>query len=101
MRGPFAPWPGNPILTQRNLDRGRAGLSGGFSLENDYLAGYGSVDGEMHFNEKNTTLAGSLGFSIDTIEPTDGGTEARPRPLNRSSNSSSGNNRSRSRARNP
>jgi hypothetical protein len=59
------------------LDRGRAGLAGGFSLENDYLAGYGSVDGEMHFNEKNTTLAGSAGFSIDTIEPTGGGTEGR------------------------
>lgn len=59
------------------LDSGRVGLGGGVSVENDYLAGYGSFDAERHFNEKNTTLSGGLGFSLDTIEPTGGGTEGR------------------------
>ena len=59
------------------LDNGRLGLGGGVSLENDYMAGYGSLSGETHFNEKNTTLSGGLGFSLDTIEPTGGGTQGR------------------------
>jgi hypothetical protein len=53
------------------FDRGSAALSGGVSVENDYLAFTGGLDGERYFNEKNTTLSGGLGFSIDRIEPTD------------------------------
>ena len=59
------------------MDRGRLGLAGGVSTENDYLAYYGSLNGEAHFNEKNTTLSSGAGFSIDTIEPTGGGTDGR------------------------
>ncbi len=59
------------------LDTGRVGITGGISDENDYFAGYGSFDGEYHFNEKNTTVSSGGSFSIDTIEPTGGGTEGR------------------------
>lgn len=59
------------------MDGGRVGLAGGISTENDYFAGYGSINGEWSFLEKNTTLSGSAGFSLDTIEPTGGGTEGR------------------------
>ncbi len=53
------------------FDNARAGLSGGFSLENDYRAINGGVEAETHFWEKNGTLTGGLGFSYDLIEPTD------------------------------
>lgn len=59
------------------FDRGSAGLSGGVSVENDYLAINGGVEGERYFNEKNTTLSGGLGFSVDRIEPTDAATFGR------------------------
>ncbi len=59
------------------LDTGRIGVGGGISDENDYFAGYGSFDGEYHLNEKNTTISSGGSFSIDTIEPTGGGTEGR------------------------
>jgi hypothetical protein len=53
------------------MDRGRAALSGGVSLENDYLAFNGGLNGETHFNDGNTSLLLGGGFSIDTLEPTD------------------------------
>jgi len=53
------------------FDNARAGGHFGVSGENDYLAVYAGANGETHFNDKNTTLAGGLGFSIDEIEPTD------------------------------
>lgn len=53
------------------FDNARAGLSGGFSIENDYRSINGSIDGETHFWENNGTVAGGLGFSYDRIEPTD------------------------------
>lgn len=53
------------------FDRGSAGLSTGVSFENDYLAINGGLEGERYFNEKNTTLSGGLGFSLDRITPTD------------------------------
>jgi len=59
------------------LDQARVGAGGGISLENDYFAWNGAVDGEHYFHDKNTVLGGGLGFSIDTIEPTGGGTEGR------------------------
>jgi len=51
--------------------RGRTSLSGGVSSENDYLAGNIGLDGELNFNEKNTTLLAGLGASFDTLTPTD------------------------------
>jgi hypothetical protein len=53
------------------FDNARAGLSGGFSLENDYRSFNGGIEGETHFWEKNATLGGGLGFSYDLIQPTD------------------------------
>jgi hypothetical protein len=53
------------------FDRGSASLSTGVSVENDYLAINGGLEGERSFNEKNTTLSGGLGVSIDRITPTD------------------------------
>jgi uncharacterized protein DUF3570 len=51
-------------------DEGRLGFGGGYSTENDFTAMDFGVDGERHFNEKNTTLSGGLGASFDTITPT-------------------------------
>jgi hypothetical protein len=53
------------------FDRGSAALSTGVSWENDYLAINGGIEGERSFNEKNTTLSGGFGVSIDRITPTD------------------------------
>jgi hypothetical protein len=52
-------------------DNARIGFGGGFSTENDYSAVNFAIDGETHFNEKNTTLLGGVGMSFDSIEPTD------------------------------
>jgi Protein of unknown function (DUF3570) len=53
------------------LDSGKATLRGGASVERDYLAINGSLEGERQFNEKNTTLLGGAGLSIDHLTPTD------------------------------
>lgn len=53
------------------MDHGRAGFSAGVSVENDYLAFNGGIDGETHFNDGNTSLMMGGGFSIDQLEPTD------------------------------
>jgi hypothetical protein len=60
------------------FDNARAGLNGGFSIENDYRAINGGIDGETHFREGNVTLSSGLGFSYDTIEPTDAALFNRP-----------------------
>jgi Protein of unknown function (DUF3570) len=51
-------------------EEGRVGFGGGYSTENDYSAINFAGDGELEFNEKNTTLSGGLGMSIDSIFPT-------------------------------
>ena len=53
------------------FDTSRLKLNGGYSTEDDYSAinlGFGT---EHDFDEKNTTLSWGLGFSFDTIEPTE------------------------------
>jgi hypothetical protein len=45
-------------------------FAGGYSRENDYKAVYGGLDNELHFNQKNTTMNLGLGFSQDSINPT-------------------------------
>jgi hypothetical protein len=68
------------------LDNGRLSLSGGLSNEKDYFAGNGGVEAEIHFNEKSTSLTTGLGFSLDTLEPTDADLFAtRPKEENRQS----------------
>jgi len=69
-----------------HLETGRATGAMGISVENDYLAFNGSVSGERYFNEKNTTLNGGGGFSIDKIEPVDADTDPfRPSKENKQS----------------
>lgn len=71
------------------FERGKASLSGGISSENDYFAINGSLGGERNFNEKNTTLAGGIGLSIDQLSPSD--TEEYPtRPKSEDKQSYSG-----------
>jgi hypothetical protein len=53
------------------FDRGRLSATSGVSVEKDYRAVSGGLEGELHFNDKNTTLSAGGGFSIDRIEPTD------------------------------
>ncbi len=53
------------------FDRARLSMSGGFSTENDYGSGNFGFSAERSYNDKNTTLAGSVSFSWDTIRPTD------------------------------
>jgi hypothetical protein len=53
------------------FELGKASLGGGISAENDYLAINGSLGGERHFNDKNTTLSGGIGMSYDQLSPTD------------------------------
>ena len=50
---------------------GKLTLGGGVSDENDYFAMNGSLGGERHFNDKNTTLSGSVGMSYDQLSPVD------------------------------
>lgn len=54
-----------------NLDNGGFGVSGGISTERDYFSGNGSFDARFDFNDKNTTITTGVGFSFDTIEPTE------------------------------
>ncbi len=63
----------NDLLLEasRYYENARIGFGGGYSTENDYDAINFSFDGETHFNEKNTTLSGGLGVSLDSIDPTD------------------------------
>jgi hypothetical protein len=67
------------------FDNSRAGAHAGVSGERDYLAAYGGLNGERYLNEKNTTVSGGLSFSIDQVEPTDGGTEGRVNSVNKQS----------------
>ncbi len=53
------------------FDSAKASLGGGVSFENDYLSINGSTAGEWSLNENNTTISSGIGFSYDTIEPTD------------------------------
>lgn len=59
------------VHANKYYDNARLGFGTGFSTENDYQAINLSIDGETHFNEKNTTLSGGFGMSFDSIEPTD------------------------------
>jgi hypothetical protein len=53
------------------FDRGKASVSTGFSIENDYYSVNFGVGGERSFNDNNTTLSLGAGTSLDWIEPTD------------------------------
>lgn len=53
------------------FESGRIALTGGISVEKDYLAGNFGFSGQRHYNDKNTTVDAGVGFSWDEITPTD------------------------------
>jgi len=59
------------IGVKHYFDRGHIGLTGGVSSEKDYLSGNFGFDIQRSYNENNTTLNTGVGFSWDTITPTD------------------------------
>jgi hypothetical protein len=62
------------------FDRSTASLATGISVEKDYLAFNGGIEGTREYNEKNTTLSGGLGFSYDQLDPTQDPVIAPERP---------------------
>jgi len=62
------------ITLNHFFDSGKITASGGVSSENDYLSGNFAAGFDRTFNDKNTTWSLGLGFSWDTITPTDGAT---------------------------
>jgi hypothetical protein len=54
-----------------NLDNGAFSVAGGISTERDYFSGNGAFGASFDFNDSNTTITTGLGFSFDTLEPTD------------------------------
>ena len=59
------------VSVDQYFDKGRLGLTGGVSSENDYLSGNFGIGAERGFNEKNTTIGLAMGWSWDTITPTE------------------------------
>lgn len=62
------------LTVNHYFDRGRASLTGGASSEKDYLSGNLGGSVERNYNDRNTTHSLGLGYSWDTITPTDGAT---------------------------
>jgi hypothetical protein len=64
------------LLLGATRRRGRASssLSAGYSTEDDYRAVNVAVQGEFTLEDTVTTLSGGLGYSDDTLEPTQGAT---------------------------
>lgn len=58
------------VKTTRYYDEGTASIIGGYSTEDDYEAFNLGAEGTLNLNDKTTTLMGGLGFSDDTIKPT-------------------------------
>ncbi len=58
------------VKTTRYYESGNASVIAGYSTEDDYEAFNLGVEGEKHVNDKRTTLMAGLGYSDDTIEPT-------------------------------
>ncbi len=58
------------VKTTRYYESGNASVIGGYSTEDDYEAFNVGLEGEKHINDKLTTLMGGVGYSDDTIEPT-------------------------------
>lgn len=56
---------------------GRATIASGYSVEDDYSAFNGGIDGQYHFNDNHTTLSGGFGFSLDEITPVESGLDDR------------------------
>lgn len=57
------------VTANRYQDNGRIGYAFGYSTEDDYSSISLGLDGETHFNEKNTTLSGGLGLAFDQVDP--------------------------------
>jgi len=59
------------VGTRYYLDNGSFAGNIGYSEENDYRAVYFGLNGERHYNDDLTTLAGGFSYSSDDIFPTD------------------------------
>ena len=59
------------VGTRYYLDNGSFAGNIGYSEENDYRAVYFGLNGERHYNNDLTTLAGGFSYSSDDIFPTD------------------------------
>ncbi len=66
------------LTTNYQLSDGTVSSTTGFSTENDYLSFNAGLAGDLNFNEKNTTVSLGSGFSLDFLEPTDGGSNQFP-----------------------
>ena len=58
------------VKTTRYYESGTASVIGGYSTEDDYEAFNLGLEGSVDVNEKMTTLMGGVGYSDDTITPT-------------------------------
>ncbi len=58
------------VKTTRYYESGTASVIGGYSTEDDYEAYNLGLEGTVDVNDKMTTLMGGLGYSDDTIKPT-------------------------------
>ena len=58
------------VKTTRYYESGTASVIGGYSTEDDYEAYNLGLEGTVDVNDKMTTLMGGLGYSDDTITPT-------------------------------
>jgi hypothetical protein len=59
------------VATSYYFDNAKLTGTSGFSIEKDYTSFGGGIAGETHFNQKQTTLGGAAGFSVDFLDPTD------------------------------
>lgn len=77
-------------VVRRYLDNGSMALSAGRSVENDYDSISGGLDAERHFDNNQTTIAGSVSFSSDDLQPSDAALFGRVRAASKRSSSLSG-----------
>ncbi len=66
------------LKASRYFAEGNASVTGGVSQEDDYDAVNLGLEGELHFNQKQTTVLGGVGFSSDSLSPTQAPGVTRP-----------------------
>lgn len=66
------------LQATRRFDANSASLRAGYSGENDYRAINAAVEGQHETPDRLNTFSGGVGFSSDTLDPTDGGSARFP-----------------------
>ena len=69
------------LQTTRRFDSNSATLRAGYSSEDDYRAVNAALEGAHETPDKLNTFSGGIGFSSDTLDPTDGGSANYPTRL--------------------